>query len=272
MSTTTLSLEDLMARTTPGPAGCALWTGSVSGQGAPVLYTAGKRKQARRLAYELRHEPVGAKQQVAHRATNTVPADVVRLCINPDHAELAEAITQTRTRCDRAGHPFTGDNVLYTSEGNRRCRACDSQYEEARASVRREGRPAREAKPLPPPEAGEQVAAMCAKYRARIVRLLVGEVRGADLHLAEDLAQEVFLSAWMDLGQMRATTEAQVFAWLSTIARRRTFAHYRAKRNTCEYPADTGDWQMANRDLVPSGGYYTPSRSGFRTATIGAAL
>ncbi|MFI9059821.1 RNA polymerase sigma factor [Streptomyces anulatus] len=271
MSATMPTLEDLMARTSPGPAGCIVWTGPVSGQGAPVLYPGGKRKQARRLAYELLNEPVDPKQQVVHRVTDTVPADTVRLCINPDHAQVVDSSQHLKTHCPQ-GHPYSGRNLIYRAGSGRTCRTCRDQGDQDRWAEQKAQQASRPAKPKPSPQAGERVATLYATHRARITRMLLGEVRGADQHLAEDLTQETFIAAWQDLDQLRATTEPQTIAWLTTIARRTAVHHYRAKRNTREYPADTGDWQMANRDLVPSGGYYTPSRSGFRTATIGAAL
>ncbi|MFC8724280.1 RNA polymerase sigma factor [Streptomyces bacillaris] len=270
MNTATLSLEDLMARTTPGPASCALWTGSVNAQGAPALYIGGKRKQARRLAYELSNEPVDPKKKVVHQATST-PADTVRLCINPDHTQVVDGTQQLKTHCPQ-GHPYAGRNLISRPGGGRACRTCRDQGDKDRWAEQKAQQAPRPPSRKPSPQSCDRLAALYAAHRGRIARLLVGEVRNADRHLAEDLTQETFIAAWLDLDQMRATTEPQTAAWLTTIARRIAGHHYRVKRNTCEFPADTGDWQMTNRDLVPSGGYYTPSRSGFRTATIGAAL
>lgn len=272
MSATTPTLDSLMARTTPDPAGCTVWTGPVSGQGAPVLYVGGKRKQARRLAYELQVGPIDAKRQVIHVLTSAVSADTARLCISPGHAEIVDSGRHPRTHCQQ-GHPYSGGNVIHLGEG-RRCRTCMDRTEEDRASRRRQGRPPQSARPkrTPPPQTADRLASLYAAHHSHITRLLVGEVRHADQHLAEDLAQEAFISAWLDLDQLRATSEAQTVAWLRTIARRTAVHHYRLKRNVSECPADTGDWQVANRDLVPSGGYYTPAASVCRKATIGASL
>lgn len=272
MSATTPTLDSLMARTSAGPAGCTVWAGPVSGQGAPVLYVGGKRKQARRLAYELQVGPVDLKQQVIHALTSAVPADTARLCINPGHAEVVDSGRHPRTHC-KQGHPYAGGNVIHLGDG-RRCRTCVDRSEEDRASRRRGGRPPRSARPkrTPFPQAADRLATLYATHHSHITHLLVGEVRHADRHLAEDLTQEAFINAWLDLDQLRATSEAQTFAWLRTIARRTAVHHYRLKRNGSECPTDTGDWQVANRDLVPSGGYYTQCPSGFRRATIGASL
>ncbi|MFE7108385.1 RNA polymerase sigma factor [Streptomyces sp. NPDC057575] len=271
MSTATMpTLNQLMARTTAGPRGCVIWTGPVSKQGAPAVYLSGKRRQARRLAYELCVGVIPEKHLVAHAAADDVPDELVRLCINPRHAELVDGKAHGRKHCPQ-GHPYEGWNVLLGAKGEHRgCRTCKGIRDADQWKKEKASRPPRPARPAPSPKAGERLAALYGAYHSRITGLLVHEVRGSDRHLAEDLTQEVFLSAWLDLDRLEATSEKQTFAWLTTIARRTAIHHYRVKRNVSEVPADTGDWQFANRSLAPAGGYYTPASSGFRTARIGS--
>ncbi len=121
----------------------------------------------------------------------------------------------------------------------------------------------------PSQQLNERFTAIYATHQARITSLVLREVRGNDHHLAEDLTADAFYRAWLDLHKCRATTDAQVFAWLAVIARNTVGQHYRVKKHTIEQPADLGHWSFANRDLAPAGACYTPARTGFRVAHVG---
>jgi DNA-directed RNA polymerase specialized sigma24 family protein len=116
----------------------------------------------------------------------------------------------------------------------------------------------------PAQQLNDRFATIYATHRERITALVLREVRGNDHHLAEDLAATTFFHAWLDLHKCKATTDAQTFAWLATMARRTVMQHYRVARNTREIPADTGHWAYANRAFVPAaGGALAPLRGGY---------
>ncbi|MFG2670513.1 RNA polymerase sigma factor [Streptomyces sp. NPDC048445] len=122
----------------------------------------------------------------------------------------------------------------------------------------------------PAQQLNERFATIYIQFQPRIVNLVQREVRGGNTHLAEDLTADAFYRAWLDFHKCQATTDAQLYGWLATLARRTVIAHYRAKRNTAEVPADTGHWQYSNREMCTGpGGTYTPAATGFRTAAIG---
>ncbi|MGW0933638.1 RNA polymerase sigma factor [Streptomyces sp. NPDC002666] len=121
----------------------------------------------------------------------------------------------------------------------------------------------------PAQQLNERFATIYATHQPRITQLILREVRGGNTHLAEDLTADAFYRAWLDLHKCQADTDAQMYGWLSTLARRTVLAHYRAKKNTAEVPADTGSWQYANREMNSGpAGTYTPAATGFRTAAL----
>lgn len=106
------------------------------------------------------------------------------------------------------------------------------------------------------------------QFQPSITRLVQRQVRGGNIHLAEDLTADAFYRAWLDLHNCQAETDGQMYNWLATLARRTVGQYYRTKKNTAEVPADTGSWQFANRQMDTSAGYFTPAATGFRTARI----
>ncbi|MFF9688966.1 RNA polymerase sigma factor [Streptomyces sp. NPDC014623] len=132
--------------------------------------------------------------------------------------------------------------------------------------------PAAQSAMAPAQQLNERFATIYAQFQPRIVSLVQREVRGGNTHLAEDLAADAFYRAWLDLHKCQATTDAQTYSWLATLARRTVIAHYRAKKNTAEIPADTGSWQYANREMGSGpAGTYIPAVTGFRTAALTGA-
>ncbi|MFJ2007385.1 RNA polymerase sigma factor [Streptomyces chartreusis] len=120
----------------------------------------------------------------------------------------------------------------------------------------------------PAQQLNERFTALYTQFQPRITQLIRSEVRGGSPHLAEDLTADAFYRAWLDLHKCRATTDGQLYGWLASLARRTVIAHYRAKKNTTEIPADLGHWRFSNREMDRDAGYYTPAATGFRTATL----
>ncbi|TKA11770.1 RNA polymerase sigma factor [Actinacidiphila oryziradicis] len=123
--------------------------------------------------------------------------------------------------------------------------------------------------PTPAQALNERFASIYATHQARIAEVVRSRVFNGDRDLADDLTAETFVQVWLSLHKCNATTDGRLFSWMATIARRTVADHYRKASNTREIPADTGDWQYANRDLETAGGYYTPAATGFRTARLG---
>lgn len=120
-----------------------------------------------------------------------------------------------------------------------------------------------------PPTADDLFTAVYAEYAPMVRRIVLANLNDGHKHLADDLMQETFLRIYrqgVQLDQIRSMS-----GFLGLASRRTVLDYYKVKRSTAETPADTGHWSFANRDLAPSGGYYTPARTGFRTAPIGGA-
>ncbi|MDX3559047.1 sigma factor [Streptomyces europaeiscabiei] len=128
--------------------------------------------------------------------------------------------------------------------------------------------PAASSAMTPAEQLNERFTAIYTQFQPHITRLVQREVRGGNIHLAEDLTADAFYRAWLDLHKCHATTDGQMYNWLATLARRSVGQYYRTKKNTAEVPADTGHWSFANREMEPGAGYYTPAPTGFRTAAI----
>ncbi|WP_078631393.1 MULTISPECIES: RNA polymerase sigma factor [Streptomyces] len=123
---------------------------------------------------------------------------------------------------------------------------------------------------LPAQQLNERFATLYTTYLPRITALVGSRIFNADdKHLTDDLTAEAFTRVWLHLHKCEATTDAQTYSWIATIARRTVADHFRVKKNTMERPADLGDWQYANRPMDQAAGYYTPAESGFRTAATG---
>ena len=72
-------IERLEQWSMPEPnSGCRLWLGATTGGGYPIIRVAGKNVYAHRVAYELRHGPIGGGLQAMHSCDT--PS-----CIEPDH-------------------------------------------------------------------------------------------------------------------------------------------------------------------------------------------
>ncbi|MFE9853600.1 RNA polymerase sigma factor [Streptomyces sp. NPDC005576] len=129
--------------------------------------------------------------------------------------------------------------------------------------------PAAQSAMTPSQQLNERFATIYTAYLPRITALVGRNIYNTeDKHLTDDLTAEAFTQVWLHLHKCEATTDAQTYGWVATIARRTVAQHFRTKKNTMEQAADLGDWQYANRPMDQAAGYYTPSATGFRTATL----
>ncbi|MFD9716714.1 RNA polymerase sigma factor [Streptomyces sp. NPDC059076] len=256
--------DRLLTKTTPGPNGCVIWTGNTNNNGYPRLTIDGRAKNAQRIAHELFVGPIPDGHTVG-RTCHQVDLSCVggvtclhRRCINFRHlfvmtrAEAGKSgrsvggALAARTHCVH-GHPFDEANTLVRKTGDRQCRAC-----------RRIG--ARNAKLRSAERAEQRKRAFGALYAAQqgfVTGVVLSEVRDRNFALAEDLTAEAFIRAWKAWPKCRATTDAQLRAWLRTIARHTVIDHYRVKRNTVETASDPTAWQYANQPVESAGGCYS---------------
>jgi DNA-directed RNA polymerase specialized sigma24 family protein len=72
------------------------------------------------------------------------------------------------------------------------------------------------------------VTDLYAEQSERIRRIIAAQLKPADKHVADDLAQEVWLGFWRT--QVRGTDVTCPAALLATMARRRVVDHYRLAR------------------------------------------
>jgi hypothetical protein len=107
---------------------CWLWTASCNGGGYGMFRDAvmERRADAHRFSYEFHVGAIPAGLVLDHLCRN-------RNCVNPEHLE---AVTQrvnvhrglrgpaNVTHCPQ-GHPYEGENVIYATDGARKCRACN---------------------------------------------------------------------------------------------------------------------------------------------------
>jgi hypothetical protein len=124
---------------TLGP--CWLWIGGASKSnggyyGRFKLPRQRKDISAHRWAWEEVNGPLTEGKTLDHLCRNT-------LCVNPDHLEpvtMRENILRgTNTAANHArkthcvnGHPFSGENLFITKNGQRMCRTCRRQWERER--------------------------------------------------------------------------------------------------------------------------------------------
>lgn len=102
---------------------CWLWTGSRR-KAYGRLRVQGRVVSVHRFAYELLVGPIPDGLTIDHLCRQT-------LCIRPDHLEPVTAAENLRRENEALrreacvnGHEFTDENSGWTTDGNRRCRAC----------------------------------------------------------------------------------------------------------------------------------------------------
>jgi hypothetical protein len=133
--------ERLADKCAPEPnTGCWLWTGAVNPGGYGHILYGDKTISAHRASYELHVGPIPEGLHIDHLCR-------VRSCINPDHLEPVTRSENARrgltvnhlrdkelakTHCP-SGHPYSGSNLIFHTNGGRLCRACrDAQNKKQR--------------------------------------------------------------------------------------------------------------------------------------------
>ena len=72
------------------------------------------------------------------------------------------------------------------------------------------------------------VTELYAQHAERVRKIIVSALRSSDRHVADDLAQEVWVAFWRTL--LRGTRVTSPAGLLTTMARRRVCDHYRSAR------------------------------------------
>lgn len=104
----------------------------------------------------------------------------------------------------------------------------------------------------PDPEQQQHVAALYQQHSARVRRTVACRLLPADQHLADDIAQTVWLAFWQYV--LRGNTVASPAGLLSAMARCRVADHYRLARVRREVPVDPQT--RAADDACPICGYW----------------
>ncbi|MFC9990929.1 sigma factor [Streptomyces globisporus] len=262
-------LDRLLAMTTPGPNGCVIFTGHVDAKGYGRFSVNKQNARAHRVAFEQMTGPAPEGMGIVHLCHETDqscaggPQCLHRRCLNPRHMALrtrsdisrgntkgASYVNAAKTHCPQ-GHPYDAANTFRAKDGARNCRTCSRERGRgwrAQAKARAADRQL---------SLKESFAALYAAHQGFVTGVVLAEVRDRNFALAEDLTAEAFIRAWKAWPKCRATTDAQVRAWLRTIARHTVIDHYRVKRNTVETATDPTAWQYANQPVEQSGGCYS---------------
>lgn len=127
-------------------AGCWDWTGARMANGYGVFNMpdrlGGGTRLAHRVSYELNVGPIPDGLELDHLCR-------VRHCVRPDHLEAVThrendlrgaspfLVAHREGRCLRGLHAMTPENARVTSNGRRRCRACDPATQRKRREVSR---------------------------------------------------------------------------------------------------------------------------------------
>jgi hypothetical protein len=136
-------LTKLAERTAPGPKGCVLYTGYITGGGYGQISVNGTQKLAHRAVYELTVGPIPEGMELDHTCHNRDASCMGgttclhRRCINVDHLEPVTgaentrrgkswAINGTKTHCSN-GHPYSEENTHWY-DGRRYCRPCNRMH------------------------------------------------------------------------------------------------------------------------------------------------
>lgn len=113
---------------------CWIWNRGKTSSGYGVTrWFNGKPQYLHRIAYAVYVAAIPLGAQIDHRCR-------VRACCNPDHLDAVtprvntlRGIKATKTECV-AGHPLSGDNLIWMSHGpdrprTRKCRTCENRWQ-----------------------------------------------------------------------------------------------------------------------------------------------
>lgn len=116
---------------------CWIWTRGKTKSGyGTTRWLDGKARYLHRITYTIYVGAIPDGFQIDHRCR-------VRACCNPNHLDAVtprtntlRGVKATKTECI-AGHPLSGDNLIWTDHGpgrprTRRCRACDNRWQRER--------------------------------------------------------------------------------------------------------------------------------------------
>lgn len=106
---------------------CWRWTSSINYSGYAHFWYKGQVRRAHRVIYEHYFGEIVVGFELDHKCKN-------RWCVNPDHLEEVTHKENVRrgnvkfpqlskTHCPY-NHPYSGENLSYSKEGWRRCKAC----------------------------------------------------------------------------------------------------------------------------------------------------
>lgn len=136
------SFEDsFWAKVNKSADGCWEWKGYRTVWGYGFVGRDGERPPAHRVAYELVRGEIPEGLHLDHLCRN-------RACVNPDHLEPVtcrenllrgngwSGRNARKTRCPQ-GHPYSDDNTIYGTKGERRCLTCRREYDRRRRPRRR---------------------------------------------------------------------------------------------------------------------------------------
>lgn len=111
--------------------GCWEWDGRIGTGGYGLLQANRVRKLAHRASYEINVGPILDGLQIDHLCRN-------RRCVNPKHLEQVtmqenvrrgegvSARNARKTHCPY-GHPYSGENLLVSPGGSRKCKICQNK-------------------------------------------------------------------------------------------------------------------------------------------------
>ena len=111
--------------------GCWEWSAARTQGGYGVFWFDGKQHYAHRVAYELVKGKIPEGLELDHLCRH-------RACVRPDHLEAVthkenllrgetfQAANAAKTHCPQ-GHPYSGDNLYVTPDGERECRTCRAE-------------------------------------------------------------------------------------------------------------------------------------------------
>lgn len=121
--------ERFWAKVKVSDRGCWEWTAQIGDKGYARFQLDGRPYRAHRLAYETLTAPVPGELVLDHLCR-------VRHCVNPAHLEpvtnrenlrRGEHRESRKTHCAQ-GHPFEGENLRISKNGQRMCRTCRRKW------------------------------------------------------------------------------------------------------------------------------------------------